>query len=132
VPNKERLLFRRDLDAQTGSGQGQMSVAGSCIFTDADGYQASLRDMCDLLVVCPRRFHARLTWVELPHVRLMRAEESSARIAYLRLPPEQVFVFIATHQGPALMHGGKEVRFGDLVWHSQDGKGHQRTTEGSR
>jgi AraC-like DNA-binding protein len=109
-----------------------MSAAGSSIFTDSGGYQASLQDMLDLLVVCPRRFNARLTWVELPHVQLMRAEESSARIAYLRLPPEQVFVFFVTHSGPPLVHGGKEVCFGDLVWHSQGGRGHQRTMEASR
>jgi AraC-like DNA-binding protein len=108
-----------------------MSVAGSSIFTDADGYQANLQDMLDLLVICPREFHARLTWVELPHVQLMRAEESSARIAYLRLPPEKVFVFFATHQGPPLVHGGNELQFGELVWH-QDGRGHQRTRERSR
>jgi hypothetical protein len=114
------------------SGKRQMSVAGSSIFTDADGYQASLQDMLDLLVICPRQFHARLTWVELPHVQLMRAEESSSRVAYLRLPPEQVFVFFATHRGAPLVHGGKEVCFGDLVWNSQEGRGHQRTTEGSR
>src|SRR5689334_11485901 len=95
------------------SGKRQMSVAGSSIFTDADGYQASLQDMLDLLVICPRQFHARLTWVELPHVQLMRAEESSSRVAYLRLPPEQVFVFFATHRGAPLVHGGKEVCFGD-------------------
>jgi AraC-like DNA-binding protein len=109
-----------------------MSVAGSSIFTDADGYQAGLQDMLDFVVICPRKFHARLTWVELPHVQLMRAEESSARIAYLRPPPDKVFVFFATHQGPPLVHRGKELQFGELVWHAHDGKGHQRTKEGSR
>ncbi|HEY7580349.1 MAG TPA: helix-turn-helix domain-containing protein [Acetobacteraceae bacterium] len=108
-----------------------MSAAGSGIFTGADGYQASLRDMFDLLVLCPRDFHARLTWVELPHVRLLRAEESSARVAYLRLPREQVFVFFATRQGPPPVHGGEELRFGELLCHGIDGRGHQRTTAGS-
>ncbi len=107
-----------------------MSVAGSSIFTDVDGYQESLQDILDLLVICPRDFHARLTWVELPHVQLLRAEESSARIASLRLPRQQVFVFFATRQEPPLVHCGQKLQFGDLVWHSQGGRGHQRTAQG--
>lgn len=109
-----------------------MSAAGSSIFTDADGYQASLWDMLDLLVMSPREFHARLTWVELPHVRLLRAEESASRVAHLRLPREQVFVFFAIREGASLLCGGEELRFGDLIWHSQDGRGHQRTTGASQ
>ena len=48
------------------NGSAALSAAGSSIFTDADGYQASLRDMLDLLVLNPQSFHAHLTWVELP------------------------------------------------------------------
>lgn len=107
-----------------------MSVAGSSIFTDADGYQASLQDTLDLLVINPRDFNARLTWVELPHLQLLRAVESSARIAYLRLSGQQVFVFFATRRGPPLVHGGQELQFGDLVWQGQSARGHQRTTQG--
>jgi AraC-like DNA-binding protein len=106
-----------------------MSVAGSSIFTDADGYQASLRDMLDLLVICPQAFHARLTWLELSDVRLLRAEESSARVAYLRLPREQAFVFFATRPGPPLLHSGLELQSGSLIWHR--GFSHQRTKAAS-
>lgn len=105
-----------------------MSAAGSSVFTDADGYQANLRDMLDLLVLSPRHFHARLTWVDLPHVRLLRAEESAARVAYLRLPSEQVFVFFATKQSSRLLHDGEELQFGDLHCYGRSGAGHQRTT----
>jgi AraC-like DNA-binding protein len=67
----------------------------------------------------------------LPHVRLLRAEESSARVAYLRLPREQVFVFFATRQGLPPVHGGEDLQFGELLCHGRDGRGHQRTTAGS-
>jgi AraC-like DNA-binding protein len=107
-----------------------LPAAGSSIFTDADGYQASLRDMLDLLVLCPRAFHARLTWVELPHIRLLRAQESSARVGYFRLPPGEVFVFFVTRQGPPLVHAGLKLQFGDLIWHSHNV--HQQMTEASR
>ncbi len=105
-----------------------MSQAGSSIFTDAEGYQAILHNMVDLVVLCPRKFHAHLTWVELPHLRLLRAHESSSRLAYVRLPPEQVLVFFATQKGPTLVHGGLELQLGDLVWHGHCGQAHQRTT----
>ena len=105
-----------------------MPASGSSIFTDADGYQAALADILDLLVLHPRQFHARLTWVELPTVRLLRAEEASARIAYLRLPPEQVFVTFLTRPGPPMIHAGSELPFGDIVFHGQGEHAHQRTT----
>jgi AraC-like DNA-binding protein len=108
-----------------------MSVAGSSTFTDADGYQATLQDMLDLLVICPRKFNARLTWVELPEVQLLRAEESSARVAYLRLPREQAFVFFAIGPGPPLLHGGLQLPPLSLIWHNHRGLGHQRTTAAS-
>src|SRR6516164_5115643 len=106
------------------NGSAALSAAGSSIFTDADGYQASLRDMLDLLVLNPQSFHAHLTWVELPHVRLLRAQESSARVGYFRLPPGEVFVFFTTQQGASLVHGGLELQFGDLTWHRHNS--HQR------
>jgi len=107
-----------------------LSAAGSSIFTDADGYQASLRDVLDLLVLHPQSFHAHLTWVDLPHVRLLRAQESSPRVGYLRLPPGEVFVFFVTRQGVPPVHGGLELQFGNLIWHSQNS--HQRMTAASQ
>jgi AraC-like DNA-binding protein len=106
-----------------------LSAAGSSIFTDADGYQASLRDVLDLLVLRPRNFHAHLTWVELPHVRLLRAQESSARVGYLRLPPGEVFVVFVTRRGMPLVHAGQELEFGELIWHSRNS--HQWMTDAS-
>lgn len=48
-----------------------MPASGSSIFADADGYQATLQDMLDLVVLQPRDFSARLTWVELPSLHLL-------------------------------------------------------------
>jgi AraC-like DNA-binding protein len=107
-----------------------LSAAGSSIFSDADGYQASLRDVLDLLVLHPQSFHAHLTWVDLPHVRLLRAQESSARVGYFRPPPGEVLVFFITRHGAPPLHGGLELQFGDLIWHSQNS--HQRMTEASQ
>ena len=69
-----------------------MPASGSTIFTDADGYQASLRDIYDLLVLDPREFRARLTWVKMPNISLLRAREDLSRVAYVTFPQERAFV----------------------------------------
>jgi AraC-like DNA-binding protein len=105
-----------------------MPASGSSLFSDADGYGASLQDMLDLLVLRPRDFHARLTWVELPSLRLLRAQEASARIAYVTLAPELMFVTFLTKRGAPLISGGIDLQFGELMVHSCGDRLHQRTT----
>jgi len=109
-----------------------MPASGSCIFTDADGYQASLQEMLDLLVMRPREFRARLTWVELPQLRLLRAQEASPRVAYVSLPPEPVYVIFPTQRGLPLICNGTELQFGDFMLHSRGERLHQRTVAASR
>jgi AraC-like DNA-binding protein len=105
-----------------------MPAGGSSTFTDADGYQTSLQDMLDLLVLRPREFHANLTWVELSAIHLLRGSESSARLAYLRLPPQRVYFTFPTDRATVLICRGGEVRFGDLMFHGLGTRLHQRTT----
>jgi AraC-like DNA-binding protein len=109
-----------------------MPGSGSSIFTDADGYQATLQGMLDLVVLRPRDFQARLTWVELPNLHLLRAQEASARVACVRLPPQQVFVTFLTQRGPPLIYSGIELKYGDVIMHSRGEHGHQRTTSATR
>jgi AraC-like DNA-binding protein len=104
-----------------------MPAIGSSIFTDADGYQANIGDLLDLLVFRPRGFHARLTWLDLPSLHLLRAQESSARVAFAKLPPEMVFVTFATAQDSQLIYRGAKLAFGDIIFHSQGECGHHRT-----
>ena len=105
-----------------------MPGSGSSVFTDADGYQASLQDMLDLLALRPRDFRARLTWVDLRSFYLLRAQEDAPRVAYVTLPPEQVFVTFPTRRDATLITSGTELRFGDVVFHSLGERLHQRTT----
>jgi AraC-like DNA-binding protein len=109
-----------------------MPGSGSSIFTDADGYQASLQDMLDLLALHPRDFSARLTWVDLVNLHLLRAQEHAPRIAYLTLPLEQIFMTFPTRRDSVLIMGGAELRFGDVMFHSRGERLHQRTTEASQ
>jgi AraC-like DNA-binding protein len=108
-----------------------MPAGGSSIFIDVDGYQANLRDMMDLLVPGPRLFHARLTWVDLSHLGLLRAEEASARVAYVTLPAELVFVTFPTKRDSPLIYDGTALPFGEIMLHSCGDRLHQRTTGAS-
>lgn len=105
-----------------------MPEGGSSIFTDADGYQAVIQDILDLLVLQPRAFHARLTWVDLPNLQLLRAREASARVGFLRLPSDQVFATFATAPNSTLHYNDIALQFGDLMLHSRGEFLHQRTT----
>ena len=109
-----------------------MPASGSSIFTDADSYQASLQDMLHLLVLRPSEFHARLTWVELPALRLVQAQETSARTAYVVLSPDRVFVSFVTRKDSLLICDGTKLQFGDLVFHGLGERLHQRTTAASQ
>jgi AraC-like DNA-binding protein len=105
-----------------------MPASGSSIFTDADGYQAGLRDIFDLLVLHPLEFRARLTWVELPSLNLLRAREDSSRVTYVTLPQERAFVFFPLQPDSFLICSGVELKFGDIMFHGLGEHLHQRTT----
>ena len=104
-----------------------MPDGGSSIFTDADGYQSNLQDILDLLVLRPRHFRARLTWADLPNLQLLRARESSARVGYMRLPGDRVFVTFPVRQDSVLVYGSVTLRFGNIMLHSRGEQRHQRT-----
>jgi AraC-like DNA-binding protein len=108
-----------------------MPASGSSIFTDADGYQASLRDLLELLVLRPREFLARLSWVELRDLYLLRSQEDAPRIAYVTLPPHVVFVTFPTERSTLLTCCGAELRFGDVMFHPPGEHFHQRTNAAS-
>jgi AraC-like DNA-binding protein len=104
-----------------------MPGGGSSIFTDADGYQASFQGMLDLVTLRPREFRARLIWVDLPSLRLLRAQEDVPRVAYVTLPAGDVFVTFATRPDLPLLVDGSELKFGDVMLHSRGDRLHQRT-----
>jgi AraC-like DNA-binding protein len=109
-----------------------MPAGGSSIFTDAIGYQDSLRDLVGLLVEQQQPFHARLTWVNLPQLRLLRARESSPRVAFLTLPQASVSVSFVIDHGSTLVCDGIKLQFGDILWHGRGDRLHQRTAGPAR
>jgi AraC-like DNA-binding protein len=110
-----------------------MQGGASSRFTDPGEYRASLRDLEAELVVTGRgRFDARLTEALLPHLTMMCAEESVARVAYLSLPETRVHVSIPTGPERGFVHNGMLLQPGDMVFHAPGERAHQRVLGASR
>ncbi len=106
-----------------------MSCSGTTNFVRPDRYQANFPDAeLQLHFTGQGSFKARLTHVELPHIRLLKAEENLPRIAYLSLEPERIHVAFSLN---AIFHPvwtGLALQSGDIVFHSRGGCTHDRTS----
>jgi AraC-like DNA-binding protein len=93
-----------------------MRGSGTATFTDPGDYGASI-DIANGHVVPTGHgeFKARLTWVGLPHLHLMRARENQAHVAYLALLPKSVLVAFPIHFRPPPIWNGAKLRSGDIV-----------------
>ena len=101
---------------------------GTATFTNPDDYQAGIGDASvNLIVTGGGDFNARLTWLNLRRLHVLRASENLPRIAIISLSPAQVFVSFPTSAGPPLTYGGLGLQFGDVVFHSRGERMHQRT-----
>ena len=80
-----------------------------------------------LTVTGSGEFKARLTWLRLRHLRVLRVCEELPYIAYVSLPPSRIFFSFPTGEAP-LIWDGIELRPGDIVFHSRGERMHQRTT----
>src|SRR5450759_4423301 len=105
-----------------------MARCGTTIFNDASDYQASIRGAkFNIAFNSQRAFEARLTSVELRHLRLLHGQENLPRVAHISLPLDSVFIALPIINDPPLIYGGVEVLSGDIVLHSLGGHMHQRT-----
>ncbi len=108
-----------------------MPASGTGTFIDSSDYQTSLSHLrIDLLVTSHNQgaFNARLTWVTLDDLRLLRCEEDLPRIAYGSLTPTLVFVAFTTRPDPPMLWSGAQLQTGQIIFHSQGERFHQRTT----
>src|SRR5271155_5356311 len=107
--------------------------SGTTKFTDADAYQASIRGAeFNLVFSCQRDFEARLTWVELRHLRLLRAQENLPRVAHISLMPALAFVAFPIRHEPPQIYNGIELQPGEIVFHGLGESMHLRTRGPSR
>jgi AraC-like DNA-binding protein len=106
---------------------GRLGGSGSALFSDADDYRANLPLTTRLLALQPGMFQARVTWLELADLHVLHARETGPRIAYVSLPSERVFFIFPTHRSTALICDSIPLRLGDIVFHGQGERFHQRT-----
>jgi AraC-like DNA-binding protein len=105
-----------------------MPRCGTAIFTDPDDYQSGIRAVkFNFTFNHQKDFKARLTWVELRHVRLLRGQENLPRVAHISLTSDSVFIALPAFHGPLTICDGADVQPGEMVFHSQGQRLHQRT-----
>src|SRR5437879_1709447 len=93
-----------------------------------DDYQAGIgAASVNLIVTGGGDFNARLTWLNLGRLYVLRGCENLPRIAFVSLSPAQAFVSFPTSEGPPLTYSGLGLQFGDIVFHSRGERTHLRT-----
>jgi AraC-like DNA-binding protein len=106
----------------------RMAENGTASFANPDDYQAGIGDASvNLMVTGGGGFNARLTWLNLRRLHVLRASENLPRIAFISLSPARVFVSFPTSAESPLTYGGLGLQFGDVVFHSRGERMHQRT-----
>jgi AraC-like DNA-binding protein len=103
-----------------------MPGGGTRTFLETDHYEASLREaQIEAVIISRGQFRARLTWAELHHLQMLRCEEDSPRVAYVRLATRLAFVAFPTASAPSPVWRGMELQAGDIMFHSRGERLHQ-------
>jgi AraC-like DNA-binding protein len=115
--------------AMASRGQTKrMSANGTATFTNPNDYQAGIGDAnVNLVVTGGGDFKARLTWLNLRDLHVLRCDEKLPRVAHISLAPARVFVSFPSGTGPPSTYGGVELRLGDFVLHSRGERAHHWT-----
>lgn len=109
-----------------------MTENGTATFSEPDVYQAGIGGVSSegasvhFIVTRGGDFKARLTWLNLHRLRVLRGSENLPSIAFVSLPPERVVVVFPTSTAP-LIWSGLKLRFGDIIFHSRGERTHQWT-----
>jgi AraC-like DNA-binding protein len=111
-----------------------MPFSTTSIFGEPDNFQAALCGTAqdnvgslELFVTTCGRFRARLTQVELDHLRLVAVEEHLPRIGFQEAPVTKILVSFPTGDQPAPVWGGIRPRKGDFMTFGPGYRGHMRT-----
>jgi len=107
----------------------RMAENGTATFANPGDYQAGIGGASvNLIVTGGGDFNARLTWLNLRNLHVLRGYENLSRIAFISLSPAQVFVSFPTNEGSPLTYSGTGLQFGDVVFHGRGERTHQRTS----
>jgi AraC-like DNA-binding protein len=96
---------------------GRMPGSRASVFGEAEDFQAALsaEGVAGMLLTVRGPFRARLTQVELEHIRLLAVEEVQSRVAFVVVPRGIVSVLFPIDRGPSPIWGGIEIRTGEIV-----------------
>jgi AraC-like DNA-binding protein len=104
-----------------------MAENGTLTFSDPDGYAAGFGDAhIKLTITGAGDFKVRLTRLKLNDLEVYRCCESLPRIAYISLPPEQMFLSFPVG-AVSVISDGFALRNGDMVLHGRGERTHQRS-----
>ncbi len=110
-----------------------MAKSVALTFSDPDGYAAAFDDIrINLTITGSGDFKARLTRLKLQHLEVHRCCESLRRIAYISLPPEQIFVSFPVGMAASPISDGFALQDGDFVLHSRGEHTYQRSDGASQ
>jgi AraC-like DNA-binding protein len=105
-----------------------MAENGTLTFSDPHGYAAGFSDArINLTITGAGDFKARLTRLKLKDLKIYRCCESLPRIAYISLPPEQMFLSFPIG-AVSLISDGFALRNDDIVLHGRGERTHQRSS----
>jgi AraC-like DNA-binding protein len=105
-----------------------MLGCGTTTFTDPEEYRVGIPGASiNVVLTGSGDFKARLAWVNLRRLRLVRIEENLPRIAFVRLAPGPIFVSFAMRNTSPVSWNEVEMRSGQIVLHSCGERLYQRT-----
>jgi hypothetical protein len=111
----------------------RMTECGTATFTNSGDYETGIRGpRIEVVSSGQGDFKARLTWLKLRHLDILRARENTPRVAFISLPPARVFVSFPIGRNTRLTWSGVEIRRGDIVFHSRGERFHQSTKGASQ
>ena len=106
-----------------------MPLSVAWVFSNPEDFQAALGKevVRSLLVTGQGAFRARLTQIELNHLRFAAGDEELSRIAFVAVPADRVLVLFPIGDRPALTCGGVQTRAGEIITIGQGQRIHART-----
>lgn len=113
---------------------GEMPGSGTSVFSEAEEFEASLRqDGClGVVVTGPGRFAARLTRVALVRLHLAAGEELLSRVAFVATPADNILISFPLDDESRVIWGGIELAPGEIMTLGPGGQAHARTAGSCR
>jgi AraC-like DNA-binding protein len=104
-----------------------MAQSGTATFVNPNEYSAAIgAARVNIIVTGGGDFNARLTWLNLDHLYLLRGRENLPRIGFFSLSPARAFVSFPTNARLPLTYGAFGLQYGDVVFHSRGERTHRR------